>query len=71
MLFIIKVAVARVYKQFYKALDCLENKMVSDEEREDDEDAAQGQTHGLSGCAHARNAVKARLGGLAPARPIS
>ena len=38
---IIKVAVARAYEQFYKALDCLENKMVSDEEREDDEDAAQ------------------------------
>ena len=35
---IIKVAVARAYEQFYKALDCLENKMVSDE---DDEDAAQ------------------------------
>ena len=26
---------------FTKTLDCLENKMVSDEEREDDEDAAQ------------------------------
>ena len=35
----INVAIARAYEQL--ALDCLENKMVSDEEREDGEDAAQ------------------------------
>ena len=33
--------VTTAYEQLYRALDCIENKMAPDEEREDDEDATQ------------------------------